>query len=54
MEKKQTKEPAYLNIKAADIINDLRANVSDLEYKNMLLNIQLKQAMNKIDELEKK
>ena len=54
MEKKQTKEPAYLNIKASDTINDLRANVSDLEYKNMLLNIQLKQAMDKIKELEKK
>lgn len=54
MEKKQIKEPGYLDIKATDIIDSLRTNVSDLEYKNMLLNIQLKQAVNKINGLQKK
>lgn len=53
MDKKQEKEPEYLNIQVKDLIESLRVKNSELEYKNTLLSIQIKQAVNKINELTK-
>lgn len=53
MDKKQEKEPEYLNIQVKDLIESLRAKNSELEYKNTLLSIQIKQAVDKINELTK-
>lgn len=53
MEKKQEKEPEYLDVPVKDLIARLRAKNSDLEYENTLLSIQIKQAVGKINELTK-
>lgn len=53
MEKKQEKEPEYLDVQVKDLIASLRAKNSDLEYENTLLSLQIKQAVKKINELTK-
>lgn len=52
---KQNKEslPDYLQIDAKDLIAKYRTDLADAQYQNELLEIQLKQAVDKIKELEK-